>query len=67
MLQRIINSTKHASTNATPAQLLFGNAIDLDRGMLTTPLPVPGEEIKLSTWAADMLATQPSNLLLHIV
>ena len=58
LVQRIINSTKHESTNASPAQLLFGNAINLDRGMLITPTPVNGEDIKLSKWAADMLSTQ---------
>ena len=57
-MQRIINSTKHESTNTSPAQLLFGNAIDLDRGMLIAPPPNDGEEIKLSKWAADMLSTQ---------
>ena len=34
MEQRIINATKHESTNATPAELLFGRAINLDRGIL---------------------------------
>jgi hypothetical protein len=30
LVQRIINSTTHGSTGATPAELVFGTAVDLD-------------------------------------
>ena len=38
-VQRIINSEKNASTNTSPASILFGNAVNLDRGIL-----LPDEE-----------------------
>ena len=63
MVQRIINATKHESTNESPAELLFGRAINLDRNIL-----FKGNDIKtsknLSQWASNMLATQ-KNLLEH--
>ena len=37
-VQRILNSSIHSSTNASPASLLFGNQIDLDSGILS-PFP----------------------------
>jgi len=33
LVQRILNSTIHESIGMTPAQLLFGNNVDLDRGI----------------------------------
>ena len=57
-VQRIINSSVHASTGASPANLLFGNQLNLDRGIL---IKVP-EETQLPTRAskviADMLVIQ---------
>jgi hypothetical protein len=35
LIQRIINSTKNQATGFTPAEIIFGNGIDLDRGFLT--------------------------------
>jgi hypothetical protein len=35
--QRIWNSTKHGGRNYTPAEIVFGNAVDLDRTMLCHP------------------------------
>jgi hypothetical protein len=40
-IQRIINSTVESSIGTTPASLLFGNEINLDRGVL---LPFSEEE-----------------------
>ena len=37
-VQRILNSSIHSSTNASPASLLFGNQINLDAGILS-PFP----------------------------
>ena len=34
LVQRIINSSIHASTGYTPTQLIFGNFIDLNKGFL---------------------------------
>ena len=63
MVQRIINATKHESTNATPAELLFGRAINLDRGIL---FEVDDHKTSknLSQWASNMLSTQ-RNLIEH--
>lgn len=30
LAQRIINTSVHATTGVSPAQLIFGNAVDLD-------------------------------------
>ncbi len=58
MVQRIINATVNSSIGVSPASLLFGNAIDLDRGILA-PLPVStAKDIALSAWASDMLEQQ---------
>ena len=32
-IQRILNSSKHSSTNASPASLLFGNQVNLEAGI----------------------------------
>ena len=57
-VQRIINSSVHASTGASPANLLFGNQLNLNRGIL---IKVP-EESQLPTKASkvitDMLMIQ---------
>ena len=37
-IQRILNSSIHSSTNASPASLLFDNQINLDSGILS-PFP----------------------------
>jgi hypothetical protein len=36
LVQRIYNSTFHSSIGCTPAKLLFGETINLDRGLFTT-------------------------------
>ena len=58
LVQRIMNSSVHQSIGVTPAQLLFGNAIDLDRGVFLEYIPNSKTKTKLSTWAADMLNAQ---------
>jgi transposase InsO family protein len=35
LVQRIMNSSVHSSIGVTPASILFGNAIDLDRGIFS--------------------------------
>jgi transposase InsO family protein len=37
IVQRIMNSSYHEVTGIAPAELLFGNAIKLDRGLFLTP------------------------------
>jgi len=60
LVQRILMTDKNEVTNATPAELLFGNAVDLDRGIFLPHVPVDaeGREVRLSEWAASMLQVQ---------
>ena len=56
MVMRLLNAKIHETTNVSPAQLLFGNAIDLDQQLITDPEKlVP---TKLSQWSSDMLQRQ---------
>ena len=57
-VQRIINSSVHSSTGVSPASLLFGNQLNLDRGILVkfpeqTQIPTRSSKV-----IADMLLIQ---------
>jgi hypothetical protein len=41
LVQRILNAEIHLSTGVSPAQIVFGNAIDLDRMILNPPPAAP--------------------------
>ena len=56
LVRRIMNSSIHESIGVTPAQILFGNAIDLDRGIFSERNPTQAQ--KLSVYMADMLTAQ---------
>jgi hypothetical protein len=64
IVQRVINSTKHTSTGVTPAEILFGNSIKLDRGIFyDTSNVYEKEDIqptkkKMSKWMADAIKAQ---------
>ena len=58
LVQRILNTSRVESINAVPAELLFGNAITLDRGVLLEPSLISDHRQALSVWAANMLDTQ---------
>jgi transposase InsO family protein len=59
LVQRIMNASVHNSIGVSPAQLLFGNSIDLDRGVLLPYKPEnSAERIPLSEWAVKMLSKQ---------
>jgi transposase InsO family protein len=45
LVQRIINSTPNRVTGLAPAQLLYGDAIDLSRQLLTLPKEEGGEQV----------------------
>lgn len=58
MVMRILNAETKESIGASPAQLLFGNAVNLDRGIYL-PLPKEGKEVRsLSVRVARMLNRQ---------
>jgi transposase InsO family protein len=55
-VQRILNSAVSQNTGVSPAQLLFGNAITLNRSILVD-LPIHVKQ-DLSQWANDMVEAQ---------
>jgi hypothetical protein len=55
---RIINGNTKAPNKTSPVQILFGNAIHLDRGLLLPKSAITDKAIKLSPWMADMLTQQ---------
>ena len=56
IVQRILNSTEYAKLGSTPAELLIGSNVSLDRHFLTSPRPTKVE--KLSKWLDNFLVTQ---------
>jgi hypothetical protein len=65
LVQRILNSERMEGLSVSPAQILFGNSITLDRGMFLPFLPPTTETTpdsvkvnKLSEWMANMLKRQ---------
>ena len=57
-VQRILNANRVEPNRTTPADILFGNSIDLDRGIFL-PAPVLKKmNISLSDWASNMLKEQ---------
>jgi hypothetical protein len=56
LVQRIMNSQVHESIGVSPASIVFGNSLTLDRGIL---LPYKTNEMtKLSQWTSKMLEAQ---------
>ena len=55
---RIINGNTKAPNKTSPVQILFGNAIHLDRGLLLPKSAITDKSIKLSPWMSDMLKQQ---------
>ena len=58
LVQRIINAEVHSSIGVSPAQIVFGNAINLDRGLFSEKPQLPVEESKMSQWTSKMLKAQ---------
>jgi hypothetical protein len=60
LVQRILMTDRNEVTRMTPAEMLYGNAVDLDRGIFlpNTPVDEEGKEVRLSEWAASVLQTQ---------
>jgi transposase InsO family protein len=57
-IQRILNSSIHSSTNASPASLLFGNQINLDSGILSPFPQLPEVETSASKVICEMYNIQ---------
>ena len=58
LVQRIMNTSRVDSHQSVPAELLFGKAITLDRGVLLPASDVTDNRKSLSAWSADMLSKQ---------
>lgn len=60
LVQRILNSAIHSSLGVSPAQILFGNAIDLDRNLFpdAKEFSVSFANLTLSQYATDLIAAQ---------
>jgi hypothetical protein len=58
MVQRIMNSTFTDRTKLSRAKILFGNALDLDRGIFAPPREVPRGTIPLSDYMTKLIALQ---------
>jgi hypothetical protein len=56
MVQRIMNASVHSALQMSPAQIIFGNSITLNRGIFREQKPrkVDEEQIPLSEWAENM-------------
>ncbi len=60
-VQRITNAAKHSATGVSPAELLFGDNVTLDRGIfLPTSLRTDGQENErgLAQWVTEMCNRQ---------
>ena len=60
-IQRILNTEINKSTGVSPAQLLLGGALHLDRQIFVARAPIPGDTDqprRLSEWADAMIARQ---------
>ena len=61
-MERIINAQTHSVTKVSPAQIIYGNTIDLDRAILRQgDEPNPShhiEKMQLPEWMARMLQAQ---------
>jgi transposase InsO family protein len=58
IVQRILNAAYSDRTNVSSSQLLFGNAINLDRGLFLPPLERPNQTEPLSNHMSQMLQFQ---------
>jgi transposase InsO family protein len=58
MVQRIMNATFSDRTKLSSAKILFGNAINLDRGIFAPPSEVPRDVEPLSDYMVKLLALQ---------
>jgi hypothetical protein len=58
LVNRIINAQVHSSIGVSPAQLVFGNSIQLDRGIVFPNVPDQNEHSTYQSWIQNMLHIQ---------
>jgi hypothetical protein len=56
LVQRIINASTHTSTGVSPAQIVYGNAVQLDRNLL--PLEYASHSTNPQEYLADLVRVQ---------
>lgn len=64
LVQRIFNADEKDALGVSPAQLLFGNAIQLDKGILLPYTEDEPKEQRLSEWSAQMISRQSKALII---
>ena len=57
-VQRTINASRNEANQTSPAELLFGNSINLDRGIFLQHSVLSDMNVSLSSWASSMLKAQ---------
>jgi transposase InsO family protein len=57
LVQRIMNAQVHSSIGLSPAEILFGNSVNLDRGLIFPYDDIPSNT-KFSEWIGKMIKTQ---------
>jgi transposase InsO family protein len=63
LVQRIVNATPHALTNICPAQVVYGNRISIDRGLLQ---PFASSTVEVNSEYVKTLSDIQSTLLTRI-
>ena len=58
LVQRILNSSYHRITGFSPAQLLYGNAIDLFRNTILEENLLEVKDISYNTWVQELKSMQ---------
>jgi transposase InsO family protein len=59
LVRRIINSSKHSITGYTPAEMLFGKQIDLDKGVFLPRDEIPDDiNIDINEWITEHVRAQ---------
>ena len=66
LVQRIFNADTKEALGVSPAQILFGNAITLDRGIILPHKTNEQTPMPLSTWTSQMLLAQESIIKLAV-
>ena len=57
LVQRVMNTMQHSSIGCAPSQIIFGNAIDLDRGILHDHQSIP-KDMTYPEYVLRLLNTQ---------
>jgi hypothetical protein len=64
IVERIMNSSIHKSTGFSPAQILFGNSVDLNKNTVLAKSSDDKQNISMSQWINELKTMQETILLL---